>query len=280
MRWKGMMGRTCLISKSIEIFPRPCTGESPFTYSTESPNLILCQLTISNDYLLDQVLKFYGICLITKLTFAKSTWKLDYSSGGGSSQTLLVILMIWWHHGIPEYKLYYFPKGLLSLLPTFAFPKILSETSFLRAPQDKEMSRTTPSGSLLAENFFWSRVFPGLTFHGFHSSQLHKEGSKGERGPAIGKGIQTEDTVAQCPTNAVTALTPELDASENVSNRPWQAQVWNILLEPKMHNVKTYLPLLTIFDSLYLFFVPFSLFFPAFSGINWRLYVIPFYLFS
>lgn len=160
MRWKGMMGRPCLVSKSIEIFPRPCTGESPFTYSIEFPNLILCQLTISSDYLLDQVLKFYGICLITKLTFDKSTWELDYSSRGGGSQTLLVILMIWWYHGIPEHELYdYFPKGLLSLLPTFAFPKILSETSFLRAPQGKEMSRTTSSGSLLAENFFWSRVF-------------------------------------------------------------------------------------------------------------------------
>lgn len=40
----------------------------------------------------------------------------------------------------------------------------------------------------------------GLTFHGFHLSQLHKGGGKGERSPGTGKRTQTGGTVAPCPT--------------------------------------------------------------------------------
>lgn len=105
--------------------------------------------------------------LLQKLTFDKFPWKLHYSRGGGGSQNLLVIHMIWWHHGIPENKLYeYFPRGLLSLLPTFAYLKIPSETSFLRTPRGKEMS------------LFWSGFSSDITFLEFHLINCTKEAAK------------------------------------------------------------------------------------------------------
>lgn len=152
------MIRICLTRKSTEIFLRPCTDESPFTYSTESQKLILCQLTTSNNYLLDQyeVLKFYAICLITKLAFDKSAWKLDYSSGGGGSRNLLALMIVIEFQNIN--CMIISPKGLLSLLPSFAYPKILSEISFLRAPQGKEMNTTISTGSLWQKNLFPTTV--------------------------------------------------------------------------------------------------------------------------
>ena len=113
--------------------------------------------------------------------FCTILWKWTASACSNESNNvinhfennLLIILRSWWCHEIPGYKLHdYFPKGLLSFLPTWVYQKILSETSFLRALWGREMSRTVSTGSLWQRHLFpntgrqhslWSKI-PWVSF--------------------------------------------------------------------------------------------------------------------
>lgn len=195
------------------------------------------------------------MCLKAKLTFGKCIWKLDYSIRRGGKPEF-VILMSWWCHGIPGYKVYnYFLKGLLSVIPTFAYQKIPSKISFQRALQAEqwaEQSAQSPSGRKNTPQI-GPGISSGLTFHGFHSGQLHKGGSKGEGGSEIGKGTQTEDRIALCPTNTMRALTSDLFGAVWWRVMKKSVKTGNDMYSPKHstlieeYNVNLFTMLVTVF---------------------------------
>lgn len=178
----------------------------------------------------------YPMTTYRSISVLKALWHVPYSKTEIWSMHLEIRLFQWgrqgarirlllsWVNGVMEFQnINHFPKGLLSLLHILA-SQIIEWDIFPEGSVRKRREQKSQHRLLLAEKLFpkiGPRFSSNLTCHGFLSSQLHKEG-KGKRGPWIGKGTQTEDTISshvlqmQQVSSHLTCWIWELDGNEKL----------------------------------------------------------------